>query len=422
MSGPQLKGMKLRATECRRAVIGMLLCLLALLTACGGENGGQAIAFWQFWPSRHIEPLLREFEAAHPGVRIEMQQLTWASGFEKIVAAAAAGNPPDLCELGSTWVPRFASEGAIADVTAETESLRENYRMWEIVTYGDRVYGWPWVLGTRVIFFNKGLFRRAGLDSESPPETWSELLNASRRINELGDDVYGFGLNAGERYVSYKKFMALAWGNGGGILSHDLSRAVFDSPENLRTLEFYVTLMPHSLIERQDMIDQAFKEGRLGMMISGGWNLNRIPQEAPLLDYGVALVPRPDGDRGEHASFGGGEALVIFSGSKKKALAAELAAFLISAERAVALCREVRSVQPSFVGAEEDPYYASHPHDLIFVRQLETAVSPPAIPEWMEMEEVIDEAVERAIHDKQTPAEALQEADRRLNAILSRNR
>jgi multiple sugar transport system substrate-binding protein len=399
------------------------LAASALASSCGkGKDDARTITFWQFWPSRQIEPLLREFEATHPGLKVQMQQLTWGSGFEKIVAAAAAGNPPDLCELGSTWLARFASEGALADLTEETASARGDYRMWEIATYRGRVFGWPWVLGTRALFFNKDLFERAGLDPERPPETWTDMLEAARRISAIGDGYYGFGLNAGERYVTYKKFMAFAWGNGGRILSEDLTRSRFDSPENREALRFYVELIPFSMIERQDMIDQAFKEGRVGMMISGAWNLKRIPEEAPSLRYGVALVPRPDSEDGVHASFGGGEVLVVFSASKRGGPAGELARFLVSPRNEVALCREVRSVQPSFVGAEHDPYYASNPGDLTFVRQLETAVSPPAVPEWMEMEGIIDEAVEQVIHGARSPAEALAEADGRLNDILESKR
>jgi maltose-binding protein MalE len=157
-------------------------------------------------------------------------------------------------------------------------------------------------------------------------------------------------------------------------------------------------------------------------MVSGAWNLKRIPVEAPSLRYGVALVPRPDAEGGVHASFGGGEVLVVFSASKRKGPAGELARFLVSPQNEVALCRNVRSVQPSFVDAERDPYYASNPNDLIFVRQLRTAVSPPAVPEWMEMEGVIDEAVEQAIHGARSPADALAEADGRLNDILQPKR
>jgi len=399
----------------------LVLGLLALgCVSCGGErHDTRAVVFWQFWPSRHIEPILRDFESEHPGVKVEMQQLTWASGFEKIVAAAAAGKTPDLCELGSTWLPRFASEGAIADVTEKVGTIRGKYRMWNIATYAGRVYGWPWVLGTRALFYNKALFEKAGLDPEKPPETWAQLFEAARRIHALGEGVYGFGLNSGERYVSYKKFMAFAWGNGGRILSEDLGRPAMSSPENVEALEFYVSLRPYSLVERQDMIDRAFKEGRLGLMLSGAWNLERIPREAPSLDYGVALVPRPDGG-GSHASFGGGEVLVIFERSDRKDIASELAAFLVSPEREVALCREVKSVQPSFAGAEDDPYYASHPMERVFVQQLKTAVSPPPVPEWTEMEGIIDEAVERALRGKASPRDALREADRHLAQVLGR--
>jgi multiple sugar transport system substrate-binding protein len=402
----------------------LFLPFLLFLTVCcdGGRKNEQTVTFWQFWPSRHIQPLIDDFESQHPGVRVEMQQLTWASGFEKIVAAAAAGNPPDLCELGSTWVPRFASEGAIAEVSSLIEADREKLRMWEVASFAGGTYGWPWVLGTRVLFYNRALLVRAGLDPDDPPSTWSEMLKAARLIHDRENGLYGFGLNAGERYVSYKKFMAFAWGNGGGILSDDLSRSVFDSLENLEALDFYVRLLPYALLERQDMLDQAFKEGRLGMVVSGGWNLKRIPEEAPSLDYGVALIPRPDRRAGIHGSFAGGEVLVIFERSKQKELAAELARFLIRPRNVVALCREVRSVQPSFIGAEEDPYYASHPLDLVFVKQLETAVSPPGVPEWMEMEEVIDAAVESAIHGKLSPSAALVEADGRLEEILARRR
>jgi multiple sugar transport system substrate-binding protein len=264
--------------------------------------------------------------------------------------------------------------------------------------------------------------RRAGMDPQSPPSTWSQMREAARAISALGDGTYGFGLNAGERYVSYKKFMAFAWGNGGEILTDDLARSAFDSPANREALEFYVSLLPYSLLERQDILDQAFKEGRLGMIVSGGWNLKRIPEEAPSLEYGVALIPRPDGEGGMHASFAGGEVLVVFERSKQKELAAELARFLLEPGNAVALCREVRSVQPSFVGADKDPYYTSHPDDLVFVKQLETAVAPPGVPEWMEMEEVIDAAVENAVHGKLSPSVALAEADAKLNEILARKR
>jgi len=131
------------------------------------------------------------------------------------------------------------------------------------------------------------------LQSESEPETWPELLEAVRRVNALGGGVAGYGANAGERYVLFKKFMPFAWGNGGRILTDDLKQAVFDSPENREALAFYISLRKVGMMERQDVLDRAFKSGTLGLEISGAWLCKSMPKDAPGLRYGVALVPRP---------------------------------------------------------------------------------------------------------------------------------
>ncbi|MFH0777697.1 MAG: extracellular solute-binding protein, partial [Candidatus Eisenbacteria bacterium] len=274
-------------------------------------------------------------------------------------------------------------------------------------------------VGTRVLFFNKELFRRAGLDPESPPVTWVQLRETSRRIHSVARGVSGFGLNAGERYVLFKKFMPFGWGNGGHILTEDLKHSKFFSKENLEALSFYCSLKDCSLVEAQDMLDLAFKQGNLGMMISGGWNLKNIPRDAPDLDFGVALVPKPDVNRGSHASFAGGEILVVFAKSKRKAEALKLARFLVSRENAMSICREAKHVQPAFAGAESDPYYDTNPLERVLVLQLKTAVAPPPHPKWGEIEDAIGSLVEEALHGRRSPEEALREADRRIEAIVS---
>src|SRR5207253_3246403 len=127
----------------------------------------------------------------------------------------------------------------------------------------------------------------------------------------------------------FKKFMPFAWGNGGTILSDDLSHSTFDSPQNDEALDFYLKLAKVGLVEHQDVLDREFKEGRLGLEISGAWLFKSIPKEAPGLRYGVALIPSPDVDRGTHASFAGGEILVSFQASRNKPGALELARFLV---------------------------------------------------------------------------------------------
>ena len=403
-----------------RALRIAAIALLGALASCTPGAKGKTIVFWQFWSPDIVAPLLATFEKENPGWKGQMEQLTWQSGLEKITAAVGSGKVPDLCELGSTWMPRMLASGQLRDWTAGVSDLQPGLRGWELCSVGDKVYGIPWVMGTRALFYNKTLFARAGLDSTRPPETWDELQEAAAAIQKLGGTVRGFGVQAGERYVLFKKFMPFAWGNGGRILSDDLVKSEFDSPQNVEALAFYAGLRKVGMLERQDMLDRAFKEGRLGLEISGAWLFRSIPKEAPGLRYGVALVPRPERERGFHASFAGGEVLVSFAAAKEKEGALLLARFLARPENAQVLAAAAQSVQPATIGADTSAYYRDRPNEQLMIRQFETAVPTPNHPAWVDLEAAIEDEVEQVLYDKKTAAQAIADAHRRIGERLAK--
>jgi len=403
----------------RWIVLATLATALAL-SGCGKAAPKNEIVFWQFWPADVVQPILDRYEKDHPDVHVRMEQLTWQSGLEKITAAVASGNVPDLCEMGSTWMPRMLQSGALQDVTQGTADLRSQLNGWGLCSNGDQAFGVPWVLGTRALFYNKTLFARAGLDSTRPPETWQELHDDAAAIQKLGGDVHGYGVQAGERYILFKKFMPFAWGNGGRILSDDLTSAVFDSPQNQAALEFYLSLRPVGMLDHQDVLDREFKEGRLGLQLSGAWLLKSIPKDAPGLRYGVALVPRPGAEHGTHASFAGGEVLVSFKTSKHAAAALDLARYLVRADNALALAQSAKSVQPATVGADTSAYYREHPDEQMMVRQFETAYPTPNHPAWVEMEAAIEDEIEQALLDRKSPRQAIADAQQKLAELVPR--
>ena len=398
----------------------MLPVALAALVGCGGGKADdKPLRFWQFWDSAVMEPMIREFEIRNPGIKVEVEQLTWKSGLEKIQAAVASGTQPDLCELGSTWVPRFSYEGVLEDLTPVYTEIADSFIMWESAVWKDRVYGLPWVQGSRALFYNTDLFTRAGLDPDRSPQTWDELLDAARRIDGLPGDVSGFGLNLGERYVLFKKFMAFAWGNGGSVFAADGS-VVFDSAENLEALEFYRELAKYSLKEKQEVLDHFFKSGQLGMQISGAWNLKNYAIEAPGLKYRIALVPKPAGDRGEHASFAGAEMLVVFKSSARKADAIKLARFLQDYPQAKRLCLDVQSVFPASKIVFKDEAFVGDDRTRVFIDQSLTSQAAPPHPGWIEMEEAIDRSVEEVMYGRAEPREALKKAADEIRRIAER--
>ena len=393
--------------------------LFACALACSCAPRPREIVFWEFFPASVMEPLVAKFEGENPGVRVKLVRLRWQDGPDSIQAAVATGREPDLCEMGSTWMPRWLASGRLADWSAGVADLKPVLRGWEMTSLGDANYGMPWVVGTRALFYNKTLLERAGLDSTRPPETWSQLHEAAERIQALGGGVHGFGVQAGERDVLFTKFMPFAWGNGGTILSDDLRTATFDSPENREALDYYLSLRAVGLLARQDTLDRAFKAGRLGLEIGGAWLIHSLPRDAPALRWGVALVPRPDDERGTHASFAGGEVLVSFQGSAHKAEALRLARFLVRPDNALALARAAQSVQPAAVAADTMAYYRAHPEEQTMIRQFDTAVPTPNHPAWVEMEAAIEDEIGSALLGKPS-ALAIADAQQRLTRVLAK--
>ena len=399
--------------------IAIGLLILAVFAGCAKKPSGDVIVFWQFSPLPAIQPVLDRFEAENPGVDVQVEQLTWQSGREKIVAAIAAGRPPDLCELGSTFLPGLVADSTLIDLTDSTADVRSALVGWDVASYRGRAYAIPWMLGTRALYRNDDLFRRAGLDPAKPLDTWADVAAASRAITERVPDAKGFGMNAGEREILFKKFMPFAWGNGGDILDSTMTASVIASPQNVEALRFYLSLKPYSLLDRQEMHEEAFAKGRLGMVISGPWLLRKLPQQAPDLPYTVSLMPRPAADRGTHASFAGAEVLGIFRGSRNKEGAMRLARFLVRPENTMPVFVATGNAFPAASASAADSYFVSNPRDRVFLDQLQTAVGPPLHPRWVQIEEIVNGELEEATYGRKTAEAALRSADERIDAILS---
>ncbi|HEX7078967.1 MAG TPA: extracellular solute-binding protein [Candidatus Eisenbacteria bacterium] len=416
------------AAAARRGVLAVAAGAAATLlaVALGGAGCGRSapakttLVFWQFSPLATIQPVLDRFRAANPTLDVQVEQLTWQSGREKIVAAIAAARPPDLCELGSTFLPGLVADSTLLDLTDRTADLKDALVGWDAASYRGRAYGLPWMVGTRALYVNTDLLRRAGLDPAKPLDTWADLREAARRIAARVPGAKGFGMNAGEREILFKKFMPFAWGNGGAILDSALDRSVMASPANLEALRFYLSLKPYSLLDRQEMHEQAFAKGRLGIVISGPWLIRTLERTAPDLHYAVSLMPRPAAGRGTHASFAGAEVLGIFRGARHPEEALRLARFLVRPENSMPLFLATGNAFPAAASAAADSYFATHASDRIFLEQLQSAVAPPLHPRWVEIEEIVNGELEQAIYGTKTPEAALAAADARITEALAR--
>ncbi len=399
-----------------------IICFFTVFLICPFVFASAVIDlhFWQFSiDEAQSTDIINQFEKRHPNIKIHMQQLSWDYGHDKIVTGLIAGNAPDIFEIGSTWGPQFSQSGVVYEITDWVREFQNEYLMWEPLTHAGKIYGMPWLLGTRFIFYNKALFEKAGLDPERPPKTWDDLIAYAEKIDRLSPEIYGYGISVAEDYSPWQTFIPYLWNNGGDILSADWRRSVFDSKASREAFGFYQRLKKYSVLNRLEQIDQLFSAGRVGMILSGAWNFKAIAKTNSSLRYGVAQVPTPRADQ-KGISFGGGEMLVILGKTKYPKEAFEFVRYLTSKEVELAISKAQKNVLPSLKAALSDSYYQTDPHMKGFVNQMLYTRPTPAHIEWFSVGKVLQESIDRIILENQPVDQALAASSEKIDRILNK--
>ncbi|UCD16963.1 MAG: extracellular solute-binding protein [Candidatus Zixiibacteriota bacterium] len=398
--------------------------LAAVLLSCSSgdrRSGVVTLDWWQFWTDPSVKPtieqIVADFEAQNPGINISITDLTWANGHEKIVMAFASGTAPDIVELGSDWIPELSSAGKLADLTGDAAGDSADFSAWTPGTYDNQIYAFPWILGTRVLYINTVLMTRAGYDEDFVPFNWPQLKELCYKIDSLGKDMYGFGANAAEKHRLYKKFLPFLWSNGGSIMSRDGSFSTIASDKSYAALKFYKELCDSTgMVDTQRRLEDAFLEGKVGVIISGDWLLKRIRNEQHDIPFITALIPGP---KFPGKSFVGGEYLAVSRQSKYKSAAIKFIRFLTSRDNQLLFCKANYTATPSSKTAAKDPFFAKDPQLQTFVKQLNLSKMPKVDQHWVYIEDVLETTLENVLYQGAPVAESLYEAKLEIEKIVS---
>ncbi|MGA0045995.1 MAG: ABC transporter substrate-binding protein, partial [Candidatus Kapaibacteriota bacterium] len=178
-------------------LVTIITALGALLSSCSPaddtEPTSTTLTFWHFWsePGQRaaVQERVRLFEQ-ETGVTVELTELSWNDGKAKLLAAFNAGTAPDVLELGSDWVAQFSSAGVLMPLPTDSAAIARfvPYAI-EPGKWSGRMYAYPWVVDTRVMYVNRGLLEKAGWNR--PITTMDDVLNASELVRSTG--TYGYG-------------------------------------------------------------------------------------------------------------------------------------------------------------------------------------------------------------------------------------
>lgn len=410
-------------------LLPFLLFGILVLSGCGGGSGDSEgkteIRFWHFWsePSQKEQLLKRiaEFEEANPDIKVKLEELSWDQGEEKLMAAFSANQAPDVIELGSDWVAKFSSAGVLADQSAMAGDSSSRFTA-DILSPGlweGKVYAWPWIVATRVLFVNTALLAEAGVDTTGPFTTWESVLTAAEQVHTkfatANPTRYGFGANGPDNHRLYKKIVPFFWSNGGDVLN-ERGQPTVNSAENIEALETYLSLARVGRMETQKNLDPMFIQGSVAFWISGPWLVDRIGKDNPSLKYKVIQMPGfPDKPA---MSFAGGEYLAISKASKNQAAAKKLITFLTSPAQALAFGKELPGgFAPADLSVANDPFLQTGWQG-VFTNQLSSARMTPVHPKWLEIEEILEHEVSEALLGQKDASQALNDAQYRIGGLM----
>ncbi|MBI3003896.1 MAG: sugar ABC transporter substrate-binding protein [Ignavibacteriales bacterium] len=377
----------------------------------------------------NVKKLIPAFEQRNPGIRVKVQQIPWTAAHEKLLTAFAGNSMPDVCALGNTWIPEFAMLNSLEDLNPwlENSSLinKENYfpGIWETNVIDTSIFGIPWYVDTRLLYYRKDIFEKAGYSR--PPRTWDEWYDVSVKIKKLAGnkEQYAILLPTNE----WAPFVIAGLQSGSSLLREENRFGDFRGHEFTHSFEFLMKFYQENLapvgITQVTNIYQGISEGFFAMYITGPWNIGEFRRRLPenLQDtWMTAPLPGPQGAQ-SGISLAGGSSLVLFRGSNHKAEAWKLIEYLSEAEQQLEFYA-VTGDLPAVRDAWKDSALADNIYTRAFYEQLQRVVPTPKIPEWERIAMKVQQYAEAASARTMSVEGALTALDRDVDGILEKYR
>jgi multiple sugar transport system substrate-binding protein len=376
-----------------------------------------------------MQAVADEFNAANPGTKVELEFVSYDALHDKIVTSMASNPPPyDAILIDVIWYPEFAQSGYLADVTDRvTDEQRSNIfqSAWNVVTVDETVYGMPWLLDTKYLFYNEAMLQQAGF--ETGPTTWEELVEQAATIKEQGIVEYPIVWSWAQQEAAICDFVALVYGNGGQFID-ETGSPVFNNAQGVEVLEWMVKTVddgltnPSSITYVEEDVRNVFSSG--GAAFALNWlymydlaNLNADESQVTG-QVKISTIPVFDGATEEGiptASVDGSMGFSLTSTSTNQDAAWSFLDYLTSED-----------TQLKYSSHQLPLWTTSYEGDTLEELMGQTEAAPitvpafnaqfpfanvrPRIPYYVEGSKALQLALQLALTKQQTPQQALDEA------------
>lgn len=391
---------------------------LAWMAPARAETVRMTVSFYSDATGPYFERMAAEFHAANPGIDVRIDVVAWPSLLQKLQTDIAGGANPDLSIIGTRWLLDFVKDGIAEPLDGYMSAAFKDGFVGPFLKpaqIGGKTYGLPIAASARALYFNQDMLSKAGYPNG--PNTWDDVVAASRKIKEAGGA--GFGLMGKATEVDVYLYYAL-WSYGGDVIDAN-TKAAFASPAGVKALTLYKSMLDGGLTNdgptnysREDL-QNLFKQGRLGMVITAPFLINQIAKEAPNLAYGIVPVPKGT----QSATYAVTDSVVMFQNSKVKPAAFKFLQFLFTKAPRVAFTKG-EGFLPTTKEEAADPAFTANARLKVFVDLMPDAHFAPTVTGWEDTAKAVTDAIQSVYLGTAQPEAALAGAAAKANMALGK--
>lgn len=384
--------------------VAALTIMGAGLAGCGGgASGGTAdsattakgpIKIWYSNNEFEVKwgkAMVESWNSAHPDQKIDAQQIPAGKSSEEVIGAAiTAGNAPCLVfNTAPVAVPQFQKQGGLVALDSfpdgaqyikdRTGDLADQYKS------GDgKMYQLPWKSNPVVLFYNKDLFTKAGLDAEHPKlGTQAEFLDTARTLVKSGAAANAIWPSpASDFFQSWFDFYPFYAANSGGAPLIKDGKATFDSEQGKQVANMFETLYKENLASKEVYQGDSFAEGKAAMSLAGPWAIAAYKDK---VNWGAVPVPAAQAQT-EGSTFSDAKNVAMYSACQNQGTAWEVMKFATSKEQDGKLLADTGQMpMRKDLPATYSDYFAKNPLYKQFAEQASHTVEVPNVSNSVEV-------------------------------------
>jgi multiple sugar transport system substrate-binding protein len=411
----------------------IILAVSLIWTGCSEKSPRNEVTLkFSTWGSAEervvIKGLVSEFEKTHPGVHVSLMHIP-ENYFQKLHILIAGDLTPDVMFLNSLSFPVYAENKILQPLDsalAKPQSTISRNMFYEpaleAMSWEGQLYAVPRDVSNLVMFYNRDLFRQAGL--AEPTANWT-LETMADMAGKLTKDTDGdgkldqFGLSfAGKQAILWLPYL---WSQGGDLFNADFTQFVLTDPQAVKALQFYADLRnkTHVAPTLKDSgnasMSQLFLQGKLAMMLNGRWSVPVLRQQAT---FHWDVAPFPEGENGSVVGIdASGYAISAKTAHPKESL--ELVQFLSSREAQAAFCKSGLIVPARRDVAESSDFLSAPPaHGHYFIDVIARGYPTHTPVRWNEISEELSVALEPVWEGNQSAQDAIESVAPKIRKLL----